>query len=406
MRMRCAAHLQRNIEPTTKSLFAPRSVPTKKLKPGMSVSSSASSNGPSLSSHLNLNPLPGGGDDDDDGTPPCSSTYHFGRIAEDIDLSRASLSARPALQREIVKAVYEHGLIVFRNQAHLSPRDEVAFAELFTHQPDDADVSYTGGAGTQHRLPDHPSVALVGSYRVHDFYGLTASSPGVYGHWHPDQRAWHCDGLADTHPPPDLTTMRCIKTPSIGGETLFASSVRAAELLPTELLVDEFGMHPEDVRVNYKLFDKYKIAREGTHLEEAEGAKGETREGGWDVNLSGGTSVPLVIRERHTGRKSMVGTYHVASIVSSSNSCSLKKKSLGFRDANAYLAKAWKPGLSEENVYKHRWRVGDLAAWSNRLVIHTATSTKAYDGQERLHTRIRMRSLEEDAPIPWKIQSS
>ena len=131
-------------------------------------------------------------------------------------------------------------MLVFRNQAHLTPQDEIAFAQLFTHQPDDKNVSYTGGAGTQHRLPDYPSIALVGSYQVRYFYGLTASSPGVYSNWHPDRRAWHCDGLADTHPPPDLTTMRCIKTPSRGGETLFASSVKAAELLPTKLLVDKF----------------------------------------------------------------------------------------------------------------------------------------------------------------------
>ena len=269
----------------------------------MPISNHASA---SLSSHLY--PLP----DHDDGSR--HSPSHFGRIANDINLSQASLSMNPSLQQEIVEAVYEHGMLVFRNQAHLTPQDEIAFAQLFTHQPDDKNVSYTGGAGTQHRLPDYPSIALVGSYQVRYFYGLTASSPGVYNNWHPDQRAWHCDGLADTHPPPDLTTMRCIKTPSRGGETLFASSVKAAELLPTKLLVDKFGIHPEDVNVNYKLFDKYKIALEGTHLDEAEGAKVEASKGGWDVNLADGTTVPLVIRERRTGKKSLVGTYHVASI--------------------------------------------------------------------------------------------
>mmetsp|Transcript_25320 Transcript_25320/g.53893 ORF Transcript_25320/g.53893 Transcript_25320/m.53893 type:complete len:405 (-) Transcript_25320:363-1577(-) len=348
-----------------------------------------------LSDHLHSLP-------EDDGTRPS----YFGRIVEDVDLSQASLSANSSLQREIVDALYEHGLLVFRNQAHLTPPDEVAFAKLFTHQPDDDDVSYTGGAGTQHRLPEFPSVALVGSYDVRDYYGLSASSPGVYNNWPLEQRAWHCDGLADTHPPPDLTTMRCIKTPSQGGETLFASSVRAAELLPTELLVEEFGIHPEDARVNYKLFSKYNIALEGTHLEDAEGAKGETSDGGRDVNLSGGTMVPLVIRERRTGKRSLVGTYHVASIISNSGSSApptqQKPSCLGFREANAYLAKAWRPGLSDENVYAHRWHAGDLAAWTNRLVIHTATSTSAYEGQERLHTRIRMRSQEEDAPVAWK----
>ena len=159
---------------------------------------SASSHIADLSSHIS--PLP----DPDDGSR--HSPKHFGRAAEGIDLSQASLSKNPSLQSQIVDAVYEHGLLVFRNQSHVTPEDEIAFAKLFTHQPDDSNQSYTGGAGTQHRLPEHPSIALVGSYSVQDYYGLTASSPGVYNNWNPSQRAWHCDGLADTHPPPDLVS--------------------------------------------------------------------------------------------------------------------------------------------------------------------------------------------------------
>ena len=166
-------------------------------------------------------------------------------------------------------------------------------------------------------------------------------------------------------------------------------------------------MHPVDVAVNYKLFGRYTIAKEGTHLEEAEGAKGEEGDddggGGGDVNLACGTTVPLVIRERRTGKRSLVGTYHVASIVDRvAGSAATTMPTLGFKEANAYLAEAWRPGLSDENVYAHRWREGDLAAWTNRLVIHTATSPAAYEGGERLHTRIRMRSKEEDAPVAWK----
>ena len=366
---------------------------------------------------------------------------HFGRIAVDgIDLSISYLESNPDLVDEIVNAVYEHGLIVFRNQSHLTPDDEVHFAKLFSHLDDDdggggddadAFISYTGGASTQHRLPRHPSIALVGTYDVVDYHGLTARSPGVYGAgWdHVDQRAWHNDGLADTHPPPDLTTMRCIVSTGEGegGETLFASSVRAAELLPVESLVEKYGFHPENVRVRYKLSREYNIALEGTHLEYAVGSKGGDEDDG-DVNIAEGTTVPLVIRERRTGRRSLVGTYHVSSIAviddedddddDDNAECADASttpggedgprattgggRTLDFRDANAYLAEAWRPGLSDGNVYAHRWQVGDLAAWSNRLVIHTATSPRRYEGKERLHTRIRMRSRYEDAPMAWR----
>lgn len=329
---------------------------------------------------------------------PLRNMSHFGREVIDVDLARIGSS----MATDLISTLYEYGILVFRNQAHITPQDEMNFANLFTHQPDDVNQSYTGGAGTQHRLPEFPSIALVGTYRVNNFYGLTAESQGVYDQWHPDQRAWHCDGLADTFPPPDITTMRCIQTPSIGGETLFACSVRAAELMPASLL-ETMGPHPEDCRVNYRLFGRYEIAREGTHLLSASGFKGESDQAG-EVNLKRGTSVPLVIRERHSGKRSLVGSYHVASISHLEDDISDEPR-LGFNDANRYMAEVWKPGLAEENIYKHHWKIGDLVAWSNRLVIHTATSTAAYVGEDRLHTRIRMRSLTEDAPVAWKTKS-
>jgi hypothetical protein len=71
--------------------------------------------------------------------------------------------------------------------------------------------------------------------------------------WDANQRAWHNDGLADTHLPPALTTMRCMTATDVGGETLFASSVQAAELLLTEILAGRYGMHLEDMRVRYRI---------------------------------------------------------------------------------------------------------------------------------------------------------
>jgi hypothetical protein len=167
-------------------------------------------------------------------------------------------------------------------------------------------------------------------------------------------------------------------------------------LLPTNQLEEEFGIHPENVSVKYKLFHEYTIAEEGTHLLNASGSKGSSDQG-WDVNVADGTLVPLVIREKHSNQRSMVGSYHISSII-----CKATGQTLDFERANAYLAKAWRPGLSERNIYSHKWQVGDDAAWSNRLVIHTATSTKSYQGEERLHTRIRMRSGEEDALVAWR----
>ena len=64
------------------------------------------------------------------------------------------------LRQEIVDALYEHGFLVFRNQAHLIPQDEIAFPLLRPHQLDDKNVSYTRGARIQYRLfPNIPQLS-------------------------------------------------------------------------------------------------------------------------------------------------------------------------------------------------------------------------------------------------------
>ena len=134
------------------------------------------------------------------------SPSHFGREVVGIDMAEAAaLASSPQFIRDVRDALcYEHGVLVFRGQCHLTPRDEVRAlpSKLFSHQPEDNDEnqdqqSYTGGAGTQHRLPQYPSVALVGELSCQQ---LPWSDGRIQGSlpqltWHPDQRAWHCDGI-------------------------------------------------------------------------------------------------------------------------------------------------------------------------------------------------------------------
>jgi hypothetical protein len=53
----------------------------------------------------------------------------------------------------------------------------------------------------------------------------------------------------------------------------------------------------------------------------------------------------------------------------------------------------------EDNVYAHKWQVGNLAAWSNHLLIHTATSTRQGEGKTAHEDT---RSHDKDALMVWK----
>ena len=198
----------------------------------------------------------------------CSITPSFGSEVHGIDLAR--VVSDPAALADLHELVYHRGLVVIRNQEHLSPHDELAFARAFNHQPDPpGETSYTGGAAPQAKLP-HPlhDVAVIGTFDLHDYYGFSGTSAGVYPPWSKGQLAWHTDGFADTEPPPDLTTMRCVATPETGGETIFRCARLAANRLGPAIDVGgAVGLvDPELVRIQYKLPKEARLRASGFSL--------------------------------------------------------------------------------------------------------------------------------------------
>ena len=103
-------------------------------------------------------------------------------------------------------------------------------------------------------------------------------------------------------------------------------------------------------------------------------------------------------REPHSGARALCATYHVEGglVVGSASDGGGRDepaaRALSFEEARDYLDAAWAPGTADGLVYAHRWAVGDVILWTNRLVWHSATSTRHYTGESRVHHRIRMRA--------------
>ncbi|KAL1511033.1 hypothetical protein AB1Y20_005858 [Prymnesium parvum] len=363
-------------------------------------------------------------------------TPSFGSEVSGVDLSQ--LLRRPASLAEYISLVYRRGVVVFREQQHLTPHEELAFARAFNHQPDPpGETSYTGGAAPQAKLPPPlEDIAVIGTFRLAEYHGFTGESAGVYPPWPKGQLAWHMDGLADTVPPPDLTTMRCIATPREGGETIFRCARRPASRLQ-RVRVGGADVDPELVRIRYKLPKQSRLRASGYSLDWAAGG----REDDAEVNMAAGTEWPLLIREPITGQRSLLSTYHVASGLVLDERGHVAHE-LDFDQANELVENVWAlpgadgatfsglngskaeevaaPGFADDarcmaayqqervleakdEVILHQWRVGDLVAWSNRLVIHSATSTKLYaPGATRIHHRIRLRSADNHKPSAWR----
>jgi len=141
-------------------------------------------------------------------------TTTIGAEVSDIDLA-APLSSDEA--RQLDKAVAEHGVLFFRDQA-LTPDEHLAFGaalgELHVH-PYERNL---GGA----REP----VMLLES----DGFG-GSKAPKV---------PWHTDATFETNPP-RISILRAVEIPSVGGDTLWASTYAACEGLSSRMqgFVDE-----------------------------------------------------------------------------------------------------------------------------------------------------------------------
>jgi taurine dioxygenase len=122
-----------------------------------------------------------------------------------VDLGQASRDE--ALFAEVKAALLEHKVLFFRDQ-DITRAEHVAFARRFGPLEDHP------VAGSD---PDHPG--LVRIYKELD------SPPEHY------ENAWHCDATWRAAPPMGCV-LRCVETPEVGGDTIWANMVQAYADLP------------------------------------------------------------------------------------------------------------------------------------------------------------------------------
>eukprot|EP01052_Picozoa_sp_SAG31_P007621 SAG31_NODE_366_length_16817_cov_17.317921_14_plen_168_part_00 len=68
-------------------------------------------------------------------------------------------------------------------------------------------------------------------------------------------------------------------------------------------------------------------------------------------------------------------------------------KPLSHVESHALLGDLLRQGLGGTKVYRHVWERGDLVAWDNRSILHTATPVSSIGGGNRVIHRIRMASF-------------
>ncbi|MEZ5909255.1 MAG: TauD/TfdA family dioxygenase [Hyphomicrobiaceae bacterium] len=250
---------------------------------------------------------------------PISSA--IGAVIEGVDL------AQP-LDNETFNTLYDafnrHSVLLLRNQS-MSPEQHVAFSRRF-------------GELEQHvlksdLLPGLPEVYVLSNK------GFGRAKAGWF---------WHTD-LSYQKIPSKASFLHGLEIPSMGGDTMFASTAAAYDALSDKMKAFLDTLTAEhDFRQGYEKYSKRWAA---PIPEEAFKARPPVIH-------------PVVRTHPETGRKSLyVNEGYTTRIME-----------LSHEESEALLNFLFRHSTRAEFVYRHHWSARDLVMWDNRATIHQALS--------------------------------
>ncbi len=246
-----------------------------------------------------------------------------GRIGARIDGVRLGGDLPEATVAAVRAALLRHKVVFFRGQRHLDDAAQIAFAQRL------------GALTTAHPTVNTGSAHVL---RVTANRGMAAN-------------AWHTD-VTFVDRIPAISVLRAEVLPTYGGNTVWANTVAAYELLPAPLkaLVDHLW---------------------ATHTNSYDYAQRDEEHDQPDANYSRDDFVSQLFETRHpvvrvhpeTGERSLVLGHFVK----------------GFEGLNASESTALFKLLQEritklENTIRWTWEPGDVAMWDNRATQHYAVA--------------------------------
>ncbi len=343
--------------------------------------------------------------------------YNFGAMVGDFDC--ASINDESAEQ--IRRALYQHQLLVFPNQQHLSPSQEVIF-----HREVDPDVRSIwrdqinnpwerfkveqGNTAGTYQIPNEPGVLVLGKGNI-DHFGLKVTLGGnrrAYGNEGGSQvlgggaLQWHIDGTFYEHDPCLFTQMRCIEAPQgkgqwlnyddgtgarlwcDAGSTAFASGRIAFNMLNTR--AQDRAL---DTRVHY-MSHPFQMSHDlgnssnglrvlDPHAEKLYAASREPP--GQPINDPAAKVYPIVWTCPVTREKALMPQPRCMDHLEHVS----EKKHLGKTESRLQVEELMRPGIEPKAVYVHSWRNGDLVIWNNRSMWHSATGKLSKEDRRIQH---------------------
>ena len=225
---------------------------------------------------------------------------------------------------EIHEAWLDHLVLIFPGQ-DLSEEDQVRFTLRFGEMPKRKRYENRAEKSTSDK-----SIMLVSNIREN---GKPIGSL-------PDgEMMFHSDGAYDQDPY-KYTLLYAVELPSQGGDTLFANMYRAYESLPEALKQKLKGCH--GVQGYYG---------------------GAVVKGINPGAYSGEVEHPLFIRHPDTGRTAIYA----------SRLMTVRIAEFSESESNDLLDQLFDHIERPENIYAHKWELGDFVMWDNQCTVHART---------------------------------
>lgn len=270
-------------------------------------------------------------------------------------------------------------MLIFKNQ-NLNPKDFYEFCKVFDSKSNDRIIHPFHNSQVDYV----PQVAIRGNCYIKDLYGLkdvTLKYSGPFKH----TAVWHQDivGVSD-HKPPIVSSIYMLKSPPVGGESMFASMEAAYDNIDMNLKKELnqynviYSNSENNVMNTYYDYTGYNRININTDINMPKQKSGTTI-----INRE-----PLVIYTDECKNKKalMLSPFRYAKFdkMSCEDSYDLYRELM-----SKYI-------LNKDNIVKIKWEMNDLLIFNNRKLIHSSSPSIEYENYERLYYSC---FLGTDAPI-------
>ena len=282
---------------------------------------------------------------------------------------------------ELAKLFKSVPMLMFKNQ-NLNPKEFYEFCKVFDSKSNDRVVHPFHNSQVDYV----PQIAIRGNCYIKDLYGLKDVTLKYSGPFK-NTAVWHQDIVGiNEHKPPIVSSIYMLKTPPIGGETMFASMEAAYDSIDLSLkkelnncnVIYSNSNSADNVMNTYYDYTGYNRVNVNNDNNMPPSQSGTTI-----INRE-----PLVIYTDECKNKKalMLSPFRFAKFdkMSCEDSFDLYRELM-----SKYI-------LNKENIVKIKWEMNDMLIFNNRKLIHSSSPSIEYENYERLYYSC---FLGTDAPI-------